>query len=210
MYTEILPIIFFLLIKRKFFIERLWVIYFLITLSFINDFYALYLLYYQHRSNFLFYNIYQLTETFLLYYFFYLIIKNAFVKKVILFLSIPYIILWLLSLLKFGDNSYFSSCTNFENITVLGLIIYYYYEQIIIINTAFIYAESTFWIVTAFFIYIAGIFFLFLYIPSLNLPENEKYYVLTYIFTIIRTVLLCVAIFIKPGFSKKIESNNFI
>jgi len=139
-----------------------------------------------------------------------LIIKKTFVKRIIAFLSIPYIILWLLSLLKFGDKSYFSSCTNFENITILGLAIYYYYEQIIIINSAFIYAEAAFWIVTAFFIYSAGIFFLFLYMPSLNLPEQEKYYVLTYIFTIIRTVLLSVAFFIKPEYSKKINSNNFV
>ncbi len=198
------------MIKRRFFIRRLWVIYCLFTLAFINDAYALYLLYYQHRSNFLFYNIYQLAETFLLYYYFYLIIKKTFVKRIIGFLSILYIILWLLSLLKFGNESYFSSCTNLENITILGLAIYYYYEQIIIINSAFIYAEASFWIVTAFFIYSAGTFFLFLYMPSLNLPEHGKYYVLTYIFTIIRTILLSVAIFIKPEFSKKINSNNFV
>ena len=136
--------------------------------------------------------------------------RSVFVKKIILLLSILYIVLWSYSFFKFGDKSYFSSCTNFENITVLGLAIYYYYEQIIVINSAFIYAETTFWIVTAFFIYIAGTFFLFLYIPSLSLPEQGKYYVLAYIFTIIRTVLLSVALLIKPGFSKKIDKNNLI
>jgi hypothetical protein len=94
--------------------------------------------------------------------------------------------------------------------TVLGLIIYYYYEQIVIINTAFIYAEPTFWIVTAFFIYIAGTFFLYLFIPSFDLVEQEKYYgIFNSIFTIIRTILISVAIFIRPGFSK-IDSNNLI
>lgn len=199
-----------LLIKRKFFSKRLWVIYFLIALSFINDTYALYLLQYQHRSNFLFYNGYQLAETFLLYYFFYHIIKNAFLKKLIISLSIFYSVLWLFLLFKFGNTGFFTSCTNFENMTVLALIIYYYYEQIIIINSAFIYAEATFWIVTAFFIYIAGTFFLFLYLASLNLSEKEKYYVLTYVFTIIRTVLLCVALFIKSGPGEKIDSNNLL
>lgn len=146
----------------------------------------------------------------MLYYYFSLVIKKTSVKRIIAFLSIPYIILWIVSLLKFGDKSYFSSCTNFENITILGLAIYYYYEQIIIINSAFIYAEAAFWIVTAFFIYIAGTFFLFLYLASLNLSEHGKYYVLAYIFTIIRTILLCIAIFIKPGFSRKVDSSNLI
>ncbi|WP_026260111.1 hypothetical protein [Segetibacter koreensis] len=93
--------------------------------------------------------------------------------------------------------------------TILALIIYYYYEQIIIINSAFIYAEATFWIVTAYFIYIAGTFFLYLYMPSLNNAEQEQYYVLNYIFTIIRTLLICVALFVKPG-SNKIDRNNLI
>jgi len=195
--------------RRVSIIRRLWVIFFLLTLSFINDFYALYLMY-RHRSNFLFYNIYLLAETLLLYYFFSIIMKSFFVKRIILLLSVLYTILWLYSFFKFGNTSYYSSCINFENITVLGLAICYYYEQIIIINSAFIYAEAIFWIVTAFFIYIAGTFFLFLYISSLNLPEQGKYYVLTYIFTIIRTILLSIAIFIKPGFSKKIDGSNLI
>ena len=91
----------------------------------------------------------------------------------------------------------------------LLLIIYYYYEQIILINSAFIYAEATFWIVTAYFIYIAGTFFLYLYIPSLNDVEQEQYYVLNYIFTIIRTVLICVATFVKPG-NSKMNGNKLI
>ena len=177
-------------------------------LSFINDGYSLYLLNYLNKSNFLFYNIYQLAETFSLYYFFYYIIRRPFLKRLIWLFSFLYIILWLISFFKFGNSSYFSSCTNFENITVLALIIYYYYEQIIVINTVFIYGESIFWIATAFFIYIAGTFFLFLYIPSLNLAEQEKYYLLTYIFTIIRTVLLSVAVFIKPGVKKTIQNRQ--
>lgn len=123
------------------------------------------------------------------------------------FLSIIFTVFWVFSFFKFRDKSYFSGCTNFENMTVLGLIIYYYIEQIIIINSAFIYSEATFWIITAFFIYIAGTFFLLLYMPSLDLAEQEKYYVLNYIFMIIRTVLLSVAIFIKQDSVKLTKIN---
>lgn len=179
------------------------------TLYFFNDVYTLYLIYYKHKSNFLFYNILLLIETLSLYYFFSLIIKAHFLKKILFFLSIIFTVFWTFSLLKFGDKSYFSGCINFENISLLALAIYYYYEEIIIINSAFIYAELTFWIVTAYFIYMAGTFFLYLYIPSLNVLEQEKYYVLNYIFTIIRTILLSVAIFMKPGFSKT-DRNNLI
>lgn len=208
MYTEILPIIFYLFLRRKFSGKSLWVIFFLPTISFLNNIYSLYLRYYEHRSNFLFYNIEQLIETILLYYFFYLTIKNTVARKTIFFFSILYLILWIFSFYQFRDTKYFSSCTTFENMTVLALIIYYYYEQIIIINSAFIYAESTFWIVTAFFIYISGTFFLYLFISSFNLIEQRKYYdLLNSIFTIIRTLLISVAIFIQPDFTKTNRSN---
>ena len=189
--------------------KGLWVIFFLPTVSFVTNIYALYLRYYKHHSNFLFYNLEQLTEVFLLYYFFYRIIKSVRVRKSVFFLSFLYIVIWILSRLKFGDTRYFSSCTNFENITVLGLVMYYYYEQIIIINSAFIYAEPVFWIVTAFFIYVAGTFFLYLFISSFSLVEQERYYnILNPIFTIIRTLLICVAVFIQSD-TNKLDRNNF-
>jgi len=70
---------------------------------------------------------------------------------------------------------------------------------------------SLHWIVTAFFIYIAGTFFLYLFIPSFNINEQREYYdIFNSIFTIIRTVLLCVAVFIKPGGGSNIVSNKII
>ncbi len=201
--TEILPVTFYLFFKKRIFIKSLGTIILLSTLYFINDVYALYLLYYRHKSNFLFYNIVLLIETICLYYFFYLIIKDHFFKKILFFISIIFTVFWVFSFFKFGNKSYYWSCINFENISVLAIAIFYYYEQIIIINSAFIYAESVFWVVTAYLIYIAGTFFLYLYIPSFNSEEQKNYYdILNSIFTIIRTVLISVAIFIKPGFSK--------
>lgn len=208
-YTEILPILFYLSTKRRLVDKGLWVIFFLPTVSFINNIYAFYLGFYEHRSNFLFYNLEQLTETYLLYYFFYFIVKNVIIRKVVLVLCILYLFLWIASLLKFGNTKYYSSCTNFQNMTVLGLVIFYYYEQIIIINSAFIYGESIFWIVTAFFIYTAGTFFLYLFIPSFDLAEQQKYYDgFNSIFTILRTILISVAIFVKKDNGKN-DSNNF-
>jgi hypothetical protein len=47
-----------------------------------------------------------------------------------------------------------------------------------------------------------------LYMPSFNSIEQKNYYdILNSICIIIRTVLLCVAVFIKPGLSK-IEQIN--
>lgn len=198
-----LPLIFYLFLRKRIFIKSLGIIILLSSLYFVNDVYALYLLYYKHKSNFLFYNVIILVETLSLYFFFYLIIHAQFLKKILFFLSIIFIIFWCISFFKFGNKSYYWGCINFENISVLAIAIFYYYEQIIVINSAFIYAESIFWVVTAYFIYFAGIFFLYLYIPSFNSEEQKNYYdILNSVFIVIRTVLLSVAIFLKPGFSK--------
>lgn len=198
-----------MILKKRVFIKSLRVIIILLAVCFINDVFSLYL-FYQQKSNFLFYNVFLLIETLSLYYFFSNIINNHVFQKMLLFLGIIFSIFWFFSLLKFGNKSYFYGCINFENISILPLAIFYYYEQIILINATFIYAESIFWIVTAYFIYFCGTFFLYLFIPSLNILEQKDYYdILNSIFIIIRTVLLSVAIFIKPGYSK-INSSNLV
>lgn len=73
------------------------------------------------------------------------------------------------------------------------------------INSVFIYAEAIFWVVTAYFIYFSGTFFLYLYIPTLTQNDQKTYYdILNSIFTIVRTALLSIAIFIKRPVEKLI------
>ena len=205
-FTEILPVIFYLCFRKSIFIKRLGIILLLSVLYFIIDVHALYLMYYEHRNNFFFYNVLLLIETILLYYFFHQVLKSLFLKKLLIFLGCIFIVFWTFSFFKFGSKSYFSACINFENLSIFVLALFFYYEQIIVINSLFIYAESIFWVVTAYFIYSASTLFLFLYIPSLDSPDQEKYYLLNYIFIIMRTLLLSISIFMKPGLSR-IERN---
>lgn len=208
-FTEILPVILYLFLRKRILVKSLWIIIVLIAIGSVTDSYSLYL-FYNKKSNFLFFNVYLLIETITLYYFFSLVIHSSVFKKVLLLLSIFFTVFWVFSLIKFSNQSFFYYCINFENISILAIAVFYYYEQIIIINSAFIYAESVFWIVTAYFIYIAGTFFLYLYIPAFDSAEQKDYYdILNAIFTIIRTMLLCVAILLKPGYSK-IDSKNLI
>lgn len=179
----------------------------MLFLGFIADAYSL-SLFYQKKSNFLFYNIFLLIETITIYYFFSFIFKSLLLKKILFVLGIIFTVFWTFSLFKFGSQSYFWGCNNFENITILPIAIFYYYEEIIIINSVFIYAESVFWIVAAYFIYFSGTFFLYLYIPTLNTYEQTNYYnMLNSVFIIIRTVLLSVAVFMKPPL-RKIDNNK--
>ncbi|MGI8634590.1 MAG: hypothetical protein ACR2KZ_04220, partial [Segetibacter sp.] len=71
------------------------------------------------------------------------------------------------------------------------------------LNNALIYNNIKFWTVAAFFVNAAGTFFLLLYIPTLPTRDQAAYYILSYIFTTIRTILLCIAMLMNNDNSKE-------
>lgn len=190
--------IFYLAFRKRLNDKSLRVIFFLLIIGMCNDVYGIYLIW-NRVGNFFNYNLFILIESLLLYYFFSLIIDSPFVKKILLILGFTFSIIWIFFYVKFQNTAYYNACLNIENISILALCNYYYYEKIIKKNSHYIYTEPRFWIVTAYLIYIAGTFFLVLYIPSLNTEDQEKFYVLNYLFTIIRTILLSVAMFMQPS-----------
>ena len=163
--------------------------------------------YYLHQNNSYLLNIQVLIETFLLYFYFYQILSNKVIRKFVSFCSIIFAVIWIISLSTKGIRINFDLNSNLQNISILILTLLYYYEQVVKINTPFIYKEPRFWIVSAYFIYFSGIFFLFIYIPTLTAKDLESNYQITYIFTFIRSILLSIAMIIKP--MKDNFRNNF-
>jgi hypothetical protein len=88
-----------------------------------------------------------------------------------------------------------------ENITILVFSTFYYYEQIIKKNTLSIESKTSFWLVSAYFIYSAGIFFLYIFLATLSKSDQEKYYTLNYVFTILRTILLSIGLIMHSDIS---------
>lgn len=196
-YTEVLPVIFYLVFRKRMNDKGLRVVFFLLAITFMFDLYGLYRIS-EHKNNFLAYNLNLLIEATCLYIFFYHIFKNILLKRIILSTGVCFILYWVFKFIRVGGTKiYLSPCVTFENISILAFAIYYYYEQVIKINTTSIFSQPAFWVVTAYLIYIAGTFFLYLYFPSLSLYEREKYYVLNYAFVVIRTILLSIAMFMK-------------
>lgn len=108
-------------------------------------------------------------------------------------------IAWISFFIRSGTKDYLDNYQIIENILILLVVIYYYYEQIIKLNVNFIYTQRDFWIVTAYFLFVSGIFFLIVYIPSLGKEEAGNYYALNYVFTIIRTIFLSIGLATKPA-----------
>ena len=191
---------------RKINYKGLRVIIFLIIIDLIINTLSLHL----HSINYKLYNSLLLIETFCLILFFYSVVFNPIIKKTLLYLNLFYFAYWTYDFVKYGTKDYMNTFQTVENILILLIVIYYYYEQILKVNVQDIFSQPQFWVVTAYFIYFAGTFFLILYIPSLNSKEQGQYYVMNYLFTIIRTLLLCIAMLMRPIEGKKnIRKNNF-
>ncbi len=196
-YTEILPVIFYLVFRKRMNDKILQVVFFLLAITFMFDVYGLYTIS-KHKENFLPYNLNLLIEAVCLYIFFYQIFKNIPLKKIILSTGVFFVLYWVYKFIRAGgSNVFLGTCETIKNISIFALAIYYYYEQVIKINATSVFSQPAFWVVTAYLIYIAGTFFLLLYLPSLSPYDQEKYYVLNYAFVVIRTILLSVAMFMK-------------
>ena len=195
-FTEILPLIFYLTFKKRINDESLRVIFFMLCSGFLCDLLSLYLQT-QQKENFLAFNINILIEGVSLGIFFYQILYNRRIKQLLFVIGFGLISYWLYEFLTTGDNDYLNTWVTIENICILAFALYYYYEQIVKINTTSIYSQPRFWIVTAYLIFIAGTFFLLLYLPTFSLEDRGKYYVLNNVFLILRTLLISFAMLIK-------------
>jgi hypothetical protein len=175
-------------------------------INIIVDLYGIYALW-AHKPNSYSFNLYMLIETTCLCIFFRKIIANKVVKTLLIAFISLFAIFWFIEILIYTPKEFLWICVTVENILIMVAAIYYYYEQIFVLNKAFIYRNTRFWLVAAFFVNAAGTFFLLLYISSLKPSVRENYYAINYLFTIIRSILLCIAFYRK---NNNIEKQKFI
>ena len=153
---------------------------------------------YLKKENIFFYNVGLLLEACSLYYFFLLALISPVIKKVVLAVSSAFVLIWLFYIFQIGKHQYFNVCNTIENITVIIFCLIFYYEQIVKTNALDFAEKPLFWVVSAYFIYCAGTFFLFLYIASLSRQDQLRYYnIINYVFTLLRTTLLCIGLLIN-------------
>lgn len=131
--------------------------------------------------------------------FFSQIIKSALIKKLILYIIIPFAILSIWDFVK-SDSGVF----NFIPLVVecfffLLYILYFFYEKMRSTSTIPAYQTTSFWIAVAFTLYCSGNFFLFLYAKNSMQNENFKiqYNLIYSTFTILKNIFLCIGISIK-------------
>lgn len=196
-YTELLPVFLYLFSTRKFVDRGIQAIIFLLCLGFVTDAYGLHLIK-NGQANFLFYNVFNLVETTALLYYFFLLIKFRQAKFYFLITFIVFFIVWSFQFYHTGNSTFNDSAVTLEYSLVICLGILFFYRQINSMDTQVPYQTAHFWIVSAYLLYIAGTFFLFLLINDMTPQEQAEYYVLNYVFLLVKTLMLSVAMLMKP------------
>ena len=179
--------------KKVFFLYTLCIAI-LITTAFIIRY-----VYNNRETYYLVVRVYNVIEYSLLAYFFSLYIQNKFIKNILLYSTIAYLIFCVYSFIKAKVPEMPFIPLTVEHILLLIFIIYYFFEVMQETVVEPIYQRAIFWISVAFIINSAGNFFLFLYSQnSFNDEIFKKQYTLIYTtVTVIKNLLLCLSIVIK-------------
>lgn len=158
----------------------------------------------------------------ILAYLFQVIISSNLFRKIVIYSSLvlsAYIVIKLIlykSPAELNDNSTVEF--NSINVAILAILviiwsIIYFYEQLIKPTNStqlFLYSSPSFWIVTAYLLYFAGTFFLFIYIQQKVLKPGTEFFfqfnLINGVFRLIKNILLTAAMMTKGEGTSRLPS----
>ena len=209
-FSSLLPLIFFFLFQRNNKSKELRVISFYLIYCAANDLISFYLFQIAHLRPFFLYDIFTVVEYCLFSWYFYQIIINKRLKKIIPFSIALFIIFSISFYLLLPKSTSFSSPTaGTESVLIIAMCMYYFFDQLKQPNTLMIYSSINFWIIISFLIYLAGTFFLNIYADSMITYKAfiNQYILINSSFNILKNLLLCVAMMMNPD--NKNDQNIF-
>lgn len=123
-------------------------------------------------------------------------IENKRFKSFILLLSLLFIVFQTIYLFAEKRKLLDSVPIGVETILILVYIFYFFYEQLKIQSITPVYKKHIFWIALGILIYLSGTFFFYILINYLPLKEIQPYWFITYIFDIVKNILLAVSVLV--------------
>ncbi len=212
-FSQLLPLAFFLFFKFKSKEKGLRVIFYYILYCILNESISVYLQTIQSQKIYILFSIFTVLEFSFFCLFYYYILPNNKAKKYIFPLWLCFI------LFSFIDFFYINGMTGFDSFTsglqtllIIGMCIYYLFFQIKGSNNLYIYSTSNFWIIITFLIYLSGTFFLYIMAETMIKDKafRIQYIYINSIFNILKNVLLSIALLMKssqinPGLKKNYD-----
>ncbi len=218
LFSHLLPLVFFLLLKLHAKEKSLRVIFYYILYCIINESIGYYL--HQIHADELFAFIFAFFTVaefsfFCLFYNYVLPVSNP--KKLIFPIWLSFIIFSIVDFFFLNKMEGFDSFTSgLQTIFIIGLCIYYLFVQIRGRNDLYIYSTSNFWIIITFLIYLSGTFFLYIMAETMIKSRVFKiqYVIINSIFNILKNMLLSIAMLmkssqIKPELKKNYEWKDY-
>lgn len=188
LFTEILPIIFYLVFLKRNRGEGLWVIFLYCIVSVLTEVLGGIM---HLQIIFACYNIVQFT---LFSLFFYLSLKE---KK---FKYIPIagaVVFYVIAIRNFTNSNFDSFSSSLASIFFIPYCILLLYEKMRDSNIEFVYYDKKFWIIVAFFLYFSGTLFLYIYIYTLPERQRSNYWQINNFFEILKNILFCVSFIMR-------------
>ena len=210
--TYLLPVVCFLIFARKQ-LKALTILMLVYSITFF-----LLLFYYKELTTKWFdQGFYSTVYTFLEYLLFtsfiFLNISNKILRKIIIILSIGFVVFQSIYLLDSNIKSLDTLAIGIETILLFSYIICFFYEQFRKQTSISIYNHYCFWISVGILIYLGGSFFFYILANHLTKDEIDQYWRLTYIGEIIKNLSFSYSVFLfakqkgENGYKNKILPN---
>jgi hypothetical protein len=187
-FTELLPIVFYLVFLKRNRGEGLWVIFLYCVFSFVTEILGGVL---NLRIIFATFNIVQFT---LFSFFCYLSLKNKRFKYIPI---IGALLFYAISIRNFTSANFDSLSLSIASIFFIPYCILLLYEMIRDSDITVAYNNKKFWIIIAFFLNFSGTLFLYLYFKQLTVEQKLSYWQINNFFEILKNILFCISFIMK-------------
>lgn len=160
-------------------------------------------------DGYLFSVCYTIIEYSIFAYFFILIINSKVFHKLILLLSIMFLVIVALNYQSGKIQRIDSLPIGVETILILIFSFYYLYQQMNIVDETFIYERFHFWMVIGIMILLSGSFFIYIFANQVDYHILNEYWFVTYIFYIIKDLFVIIGIYLYAKQIKIRSVNKF-
>lgn len=181
-------------------LKEMQVLFVYVILSFASDITLI-----THKSNkfptltFVTLSLFTILEFTLFSLFFFWVIKNKYLKKILLISSLSFLLFAISYFLRgIGAKSQFDSLSaSIESILIICYCIIFFFDQLNTTEVTVIYESPKFWVVTGFLIYMAGGLFLFIYAESFTKEQKNYYWNINAIINILKNIFIAVTFSMK-------------
>lgn len=195
-----LPLVFYLLFKRKSKDKALRAVLFYILYCIANEAFNVYLQSIHSKYSIKLFSTFTIIEYTFFCFFLYCVFQDKNIKKLVSVVWAGFLIFAFIDYTLLSKGQEFDSFTSgIESILVIFLCIYYLYTELKGSINLTIYTTFNFWVVVTFLIYFCGTFFLYIMAESMreSVTFQKQYFVINISFNILKNTLLCVAMTMK-------------